>query len=277
MRTFQLFVVLSIVLSPRVGYCVDPVDSENAKAVEFFEKDVRPILIDKCYKCHGEEKQSGGLRLTRRDLVLKGGDTGPAIVPGNPEESLLVKAIEYQEELKMPPDGKLAAEEISRLKKWIAIGSPWSTSDVIVTPSDDEWSSTFQTRLDWWSLKPLRETQPPTVRDVSWSNEPVDRFLYAALDTAGLAPAPPAEPEVLLRRLSFVLTGLPPSPQLRELFLQRWQNNSDSACESLVNELLASPHFGEQFARHWMDAVRYTDTYGYESDNPANGSYEYRD
>ncbi|MBI3462522.1 MAG: DUF1553 domain-containing protein [Planctomycetes bacterium] len=143
--------------------------------------------------------------------------------------------------------------------------------------TDDDWAVAFQERLDWWSLKPLREIQPPAVQDSAWSREPVDRFLRAALDAAELTPAAPAEPEVLLRRLAFVLTGLPPAPQQREHFLQHWQSNSSAAYERLVDELLASPHFGERFARHWMDAVRYTDTYGYESDNPANGSWEYRD
>lgn len=142
---------------------------------------------------------------------------------------------------------------------------------------DSEWDAEFQERMNWWSLNPLREIQPPAVRDAAWSREPVDRFVWAALEAAALTPAAPAEPEVLLRRLTFVLTGLPPAPQQREPFMQRWKGNSSAAYERLVDEMLASPHFGERLARHWMDAVRYTDTYGYESDNPANGSWEYRD
>ena len=135
----------------------------------------------------------------------------------------------------------------------------------------------FQKRLDWWSLQPLRETPPPSVSDPAWAREPVDCFVRAALTAANLTPAPTAEPEVLLRRLAIVLTGLPPTPPQRASFLQQWQADAAAAYVKLVDELLASPHFGERFARHWMDAVRYTDTYGYEWDNPAKGSWEYRD
>ena len=152
-----------------------------------------------------------------------------------------------------------------------------STNPARASPSDDNWGAEFQERMTWWSLNPLRVSQPPVVSDETWPREPVDRFVHAALDAAELTPSVPAEPEVLLRRLAFVLTGLPPSPHQRDPFLQHWQFNSSAAYEGLVDELLASPHFGERFARHWMDAVRYTDTYGYESDNPANGSWEYRD
>lgn len=277
MRSCRLFMFVSCMLSAGVAVCADPPNAKTAKAVEFFEKAVRPILVDKCYKCHGDQKQSGGLRLNRRELLLKGGDTGPAVVSGKPDESLLVKAIEYDDDLKMPPGGKLAAGEIQNLKTWISIGSPWPNSSASPVPIDDEWTTSFQKRLDWWSLQPLRQISPPVVRNGLWSQGAVDRFLSAAQEAAGLTPAAPASPEILLRRASFVLTGLPPSPQLRERFLKHWQSDAKSACESLIDELLASPRFGEHFARHWMDVVRYTDTYGYESDNPANGSYEYRD
>lgn len=273
----QVLTILGLLLlGTRGAFCAEPTDPKHAKDLEFFEKDIRPILVAKCQKCHGDENQSGGLRLTRRDLLLKGGDTGPAVTPGKPSESLLVKAIEYHDDdLKMPPAGKLAATEISHLKKWISIGSPWPASTTPLT--DDGWDATFRKRLNWWSLQPLRDVAPPAVRNAAWSRNAVDRFLGSTLESAGLTPAAPAEPDVLLRRLSFVLTGLPPSPLLREKFLRYWPIHPETACEQLVDDLLASPHFGEHFARHWMDVVRYTDTYGYESDNPANGAYEYRD
>ncbi|MDZ4288763.1 MAG: DUF1549 domain-containing protein, partial [Prosthecobacter sp.] len=141
----------------------------------------------------------------------------------------------------------------------------------------EEWAAAFQKRLDWWSLQPLGHASPPEVKDVAWAGEPVDRFVRAALDAAGLAPAAPAEPEVLLRRVVQVLTGLPPTSAQRERFLAGWQKDANAAYQKLVEETLASPHYGEHFARHWMDAVRYTDTYGYEWDNPVKGSWEYRD
>lgn len=141
----------------------------------------------------------------------------------------------------------------------------------------EDWAAAFQKRLDWWSLQPLRQTPPPAVKEAAWTREPVDRFVRAALEAAKLTPAAPAEPEVLLRRVVQVLTGLPPTPAQRERFLAEWQKDADAAYTRLLEQTLASPHFGEHFARHWMDAVRYTDTYGYEWDNPVKGSWEYRD
>lgn len=145
------------------------------------------------------------------------------------------------------------------------------------TLAGEDWSVEFQDRTSWWSLRPLMVGPPPDVSDPGWSREPIDRFVRKALDAAELAPSAPAGPDLLLRRLAFVLTGLPPDPSRRERFLLDLKSDPCSAYERLVDELLASPHFGERFARHWMDVVRYTDTYGYESDNPANGSWEYRD
>ncbi len=248
----------------------------------FFETKVRPLLVERCLECHGEKKQKGGLRLDSKSGWEKGGETGTAIVPGKAEESLLIKAVSYlDKDLQMPPKKQLAPEEVAVLKEWVRRGAPDPRLATVAVaeaqPDKDEWADAFQKRLDWWSLKPLRETAPPAVADEAWSREPVDRFLRAGLDAAGLAPAARAEPEVLLRRLSQVLTGLPPAPELRARFLEQWQVNPAATYEKLVDELLASPHFGEHFARHWMDVVRYTDTYGYEWDIAAKGAYEYRD
>ena len=159
----------------------------------------------------------------------------------------------------------------------VAPASAAPAGPVSQLPASNEWAVAFQKRLDWWSLKPLGTTSPPPVSDAAWAREPVDRFVRAALTAAQLSPAPSAEPEVLLRRLAIVLTGLPPTPPQRAAFLQQWRTDAGAGYERLVDELLVSPHFGERFARHWMDAVRYTDTYGYEWDNPAKGSWEYRD
>lgn len=234
---------------------------------DFFTMKVQPLLAERCYECHSHEKKiKGGLALDSRSGWEKGGETGPAIVPGKPEASLLIKAVSHVEkDLKMPPKKMLPPGEIALLSEWVRRGAPDPrTSAAAELAVDDSWDVEFRKRLDWWSLKPMRRSEPPVVQDAAWSREPVDRFIKTALDAAKLAPAPRAEPEVLARRLSFVLTGLPPE-EVHESY------------ESLVDRLLASPHFGEHFARHWMDVARYTDTYGYEWDNPAKGSHEYRD
>jgi hypothetical protein len=254
------------------------VGSEAGEA--FFESKIRPLLVERCLECHGETKQEGGLRLDSPAGWKEGGDSGPALIPGKPDESLLITAVSYvDKDLQMPPKQQLGAHEIAELKEWIRLGAPDPRAAAANAPrvESDEWAATFQARLDWWSLQPLRDAQPPTVQDGAWSRASTDRFVFASLEAAGLTPAPAASPEVLLRRLAFVLTGLPPSPQLREKFLQEWAHDEQDAYEHLVDELLSSPHFGEHFARHWMDVVRYTDTFGYESDNPANGAWEYRD
>lgn len=225
-----------------------------------FEEQVLPLLKQRCFECHShEQKIKGGLALDSKSGWEKGGESGPAIVPGKPEASLLIQAVSHVEkDLKMPPKKMLPASEIALLTDWVRQGAldPRVAAQSTALATDDAWEVEFQKRLDWWSLKPMR---PATTGSV-------DGFIQAAQKTAGLTMAPKASPEVLRRRLSFVLTGLPPSI-----------NRSDTSYESYVDELLNSPHFGEHFARHWMDVVRYTDTYGYEWDNPAKGSHEYRD
>ena len=242
----------------------------------FFEEHIRPLLVERCQSCHGAEKQKSGLRLDSKTGWQLGGESGTAIVPGNPDQSLLIKAVRGEDGVKlMPPKGKLSDREILLLTRWIKDGA-YDPRKEIAHPQVGDWESEFRKRLNWWSLKPLRPVQPPMVEG-EWGHEPIDRFIKAGLDAQKLRPAPHAEPEVLLRRLSFVLTGLPPSASLRERFLQATKRDTSKAYEQLVDELLASPQFGERFARHWMDVVRYTDTYGYEWDNPAKGSHEYRD
>lgn len=254
--------------------------AESAEKVAFFVTKIRPLLVERCIECHGEKKQKGGLRLDSRAAWQAGGDTGKAIVPGKPDESLLIKAVRYADkDLQMPPKKALSPEEVAVLVEWIQQGAvdPRNDAPTAAQPVSDDWAAEFQKRLDWWSLKPMQKAEPPTVADASWNREPVDRFIRSGLDAASLPAAPRAEAEVLLRRLSFVLTGLPPAPEIRTRFLAASQTDADAAYVALVDELLSSAHFGEQFARHWMDAVRYTDTYGYEWDVPAKGSHEYRD
>ncbi len=251
--------------------------ADESAAVEFFESKIRPLLIDHCIDCHGADAQEGGLRLDSRHGWESGGETGAAVIPGNVADSLLIKAIHYADkDLQMPPDEPLSAEAIGILSEWVKRGAADPRDDIptATNVSGDTWAEEFKERLGWWSLQPLVDSEPPTV---SGTQRPIDRYLQAKRDEIGLEPAPAASEDVLLRRLSFVLTGLPPTTDARNRFHRDWQADPDAACDSLIDRLLASPHYGERFARHWMDVVRYTDTYGYEWDMPAKGSWEYRD
>jgi hypothetical protein len=267
-------------LPPEFAYTPSTGLIETPEKLVMFETHIRPLLQDRCLECHDKDTQEGGLRLDLRAGWEIGGHTGPAIFPGRPDDSLLYRAVAYlDKDLKMPPDDPLVAEEVRLLRQWIEHGAidPRQGEKNISKPALDSWSQAFQERLDWWSLKPLSIPALPEVDDPLWNRSPVDRFVRSRLELNGLQPAPPAQPEDLLRRVSFVLTGLPPNPQLRETFLALWHSDSEAAYTELVDQLLASPHYGEAMARRWMDVVRYTDTYGYEWDNPAKGSHEYRD
>lgn len=248
--------------------------------LELFEQRIRPALIRYCYECHSAAatKLKGGLRLDSRDLLRQGGESGPAIIPGKPEESLLIKALRH-DTLEMPPKKKLPESVIHAFVEWIQMGAPDPRH---APPNAQEinaltWESILAERKQWWSLQPVRKPSPPKVRDSFWVQSPIDRFILAKLEEQGLHPAAHAEPSVLLRRATFVLTGLPPSPEEVAKFEAASNQEASIAFEALVDGLLASPRFGERWARHWMDVVRYGDTYGYEWDIPAKGAWRYRD
>lgn len=255
--------------------------AENASpGLELFENKIRPVLIEHCYECHSAATTDikGGLRVDSRDALRSGGESGAAVVPHRAKESLLLDALKH-ESFEMPPGKKLSDEVIADFVKWVELGAPDSRDK---PPTLDEaaslsWKAIFEKRRHWWSLQPLQKVTPPVITDNDWSERAVDRFLLQKLSQAGLQPAEVTSPRILIRRLSFVLTGLPPSPAEVEQFVADAKQNRQAAYERLVDRMLASPHFGERFARHWMDVVRYTDTYGYEWDNPAKGSWEYRD
>ncbi len=251
-----------------------------AEELDFFESRIRPILIQHCYECHSSasDEVGGGLLLDHRAGWQAGGDSGVALVSGSPQESLLIKALK-QESSEMPPAGKLPDDVIADFERWILGGAvdprdqPLSAAEAAA----ESWRSRLAERRQWWSLQPPKSVAPPELNGERWSREPVDRFVWSALQQARLGPAAPAEADVLLRRLSFVLTGLPPTSEQVFAFSPAFHKHPDQALEQLVDELLDSPHFGERIARHWMDVVRYTDTYGYEWDIPARGSWQYRD
>ncbi len=253
--------------------------SPSPEALEFFEKRVRPLLAENCYPCHGPTRQRGGLRLDRVDSLLKGGDRGPAIRAGDPEKSLLIRAIRYtDEELRMPPKSRLKEEQIQALTAWVRMGAPVpsaaSTPAVgrIANPSSKDFN--LAERRQHWAYQPVQPRTLPTVRSRDWCTSPIDFFMLAKLEAAGLSPAPPADKRTLIRRLTFDLIGLPPAPADVEAFVH---DTAADAWEKVVERLLASPHYGERWARHWLDLVRFAQTLGHEFDFDLFNAWRYRD
>lgn len=245
---------------------------------EFFEKKIRPVLIEHCYRCHSAEakKPKGGLRLDSRAGLLQGGDNGPALVPGQPDKSRLIEAICYANvELRMPPKGKLPDPLIANFTAWVKMGAPWPATEapktVVKSKGDFDLA---QRKRDHWSWQPIRSPAPPEVKDASWPRHPVDRFILSKLETKGLTPAPSADKRTLLRRVYFDLIGLPPAPAELAVFVQ---DQSSNAFDKVVDRLLNSEHFGERWGRHWLDLVRYAETRGHEFDYVAPNAYQYRD
>ena len=226
-----------------------------AADLEFFEAKIRPILATYCHECHGSQKQEANLRLDSRASLLAGGDNGPAARPGDPPHSLLVKAIGYDGDLQMPPKGKLDEASIAALTSWVARGIPWPAEAASPRPAGDV--AKFMIRPEdrqFWSLRPVVRGPLPEVKDPAWPQTIVDRFILARLEEAKLQPAPTADKRKLLRRITFDLTGLPPTPEEADSFLvDQWPD----AYERVVDRLLASPRYGERWARHWLDVARY--------------------
>jgi len=251
--------------------------ADDSAALEHFEKRIRPVLVEHCYDCHSAaaKEVKGGLVVDHRDGLRSGGDSGPAIVPGKPAESLLIAALKH-DGLVMPPKKKLSAVVVSDFETWIEQGAvdPRDEATNPQVANEQARADQYNHRRAWWSLQPIRKSGVPDVRHGDWPADEIDRFLLARLEAAQLLPSEPADPTTLVRRLSFALTGLPPTPDDIDEFLA---DASPDAWERLVDRGLASPHFGERWARHWMDIVRYTDTYGYEWDIPAKGAWRYRD
>lgn len=247
---------------------------------EFFETRIRPILAQECYECHSEAtKAKGGLLLDTRRGWETGGDSGPVIVPGDPGQSLLLQSIVHEiEDLKMPKSGaQLEPQLIDDFRKWIAMGAP-DPRDAPPSPEqlsqDTNWEAIRDRRKGWWSFQPI---QDPEVPEVSGVEGAVDRFIQSRLLKEELSPAEPAGPRTLHRRLSFALVGLPPTREESTAFLLDWEHDSDAAVVALVDRLIASPAFGERWARHWMDWMRYSETHGSEGDPVIPHAWQYRD
>jgi hypothetical protein len=274
----SLGLMLAVLIAPGVARAAD--------GVEFFEERVRPLLSEHCYKCHSAsaEKLKGGLLLDTRQAVLKGGDTGPALVAGDPERSLLVKAVRYADaDMQMPPDGKLSDAQIADLEAWVRMGAPDPRDGAAPLPAQPGNASPPAAGIDlaegrkWWAFQPVKDHPAPSVARADWPRGPLDRFILAELEKKQLPPAAPADKRTLIRRAYYDLVGLPPTPEEVEAFVA---DAAPDAFARVVDRLLASPHYGERWGRHWLDVVRYTDALdarGIGGDSDVPFAWRYRD
>ncbi len=243
-------------------------DGSSEEREAFFETKIRPVLASVCFQCHGGKKTSDNLRVDTREALIKGGDSGPAIVPGHPEKSLLVRAIRYGDDgLKMPPDKKLSDAVVADFERWIRAGAAWPARHGAIRPANPAETETH------WAFRPVGKVSPPA--DASgWSANAVDRFIHAGHRLHGIEPAAAADRRTLIRRVTFDLVGLPPDPDEVAAFVA---DDSPLAYTRLVERLLASPHYGERWGRHWMDVAHYADTAGDNADYPVPEARLYRD
>lgn len=244
-----LWLFLLIVMLPAQS----PSSGPSLQQIEFFEKKIRPVLVERCQMCHGSQAATvqGGLRLDTREGLRKGGNSGAAIVPGEPDKSLLIHALRYQNKaLQMPPGERLSAAQVSDFENWVKMGAPDPREDATQTKPAGR-------PLSHWSFQPAREPPLPEVKNRAWAKGPVDRFILAGLEVKGLSPSAAADKRTLIRRATYDLTGLPPTFQEVEAFLA---DGTPDALARVVDRLLASPHYGERWGRHWLDVARYADT-----------------
>ena len=247
---------------------------------QFFESEIRPVLAENCYNCHSTKakKLKGGLFLDHGSTILSGGDSGPALVAGDLDKSLLIEAVRYKDpDSAMPPKKKLADKEIKALEKWVTMGAPWPVEPLPELTNKSIGPKKFdleKRKSEHWCWQPVKVLPLPKVKDESWSTDPVDIHILSNLEKKNLKPSPQANKNALLRRAYFDLIGMPPSKKEVEEFIG---DNSENSYEKLVDRLLNSEHFGERWARHWMDLVRYAETCGHEFDYPIPYATDYRD
>jgi len=245
----------------------------SAADLAFFEKSIRPVLVKSCYKCHSAEadETKAGLALDSREALLRGGDSGPAVVPGKPEESLLITSLRHTDpDLKMPPDkqgGKLDDAVIADFTEWVKRGVPMPGGPAVVDRK-------MEARMEHWAFQPVQDAPAPMVKNTAWPRTEVDRFVMAELEKKALAPVAEADPATLLRRVHFDLTGLPPTAEEVQAFLAA---PSESRLEGVIDELMKSPHFGERWGRHWLDVARFAESSGKETDIAYPQAWRYRD
>ena len=273
MKRFLLLPVVFCLANLGRAFAADLTPSQS----EFFESKIRPLLADNCYKCHSSqsEKVKGGLLLDSRDGILNGGDSGAAIVPGDPEKSLLIKAVRYTDpDLQMPKKAKLADDQIAALEQWVRMGAPDPRTATVAAAQKSLGSS----KTNHWAWQPVKPIAVPAVDDGGWGQSPVDKFISAKLAEKNLKPNPITDKRTLIRRATFDLIGLPPTPEEVQAFVD---DASADAFAKVVDRLLASPHYGERWGRHWLDVARYSDTKGqprrFFEDNLNPFAWTYRD
>jgi cytochrome c553 len=245
----------------------------TAEQRQFFESKIRPLLFEHCHQCHGDvKKPKGGLRVNSRAALLEGGDSGPALVPGHPESSRMIDAVNYRKGLEMPPKKKLSARQVAVLEDWVKMGAPWPGEATTEPPKNVARGMTITAEdRRYWAFQPVRS---PAVPPVGGARHPIDGFIAQKLAEKGLSPAPPASRRELIRRVTFDLIGLPPSPEEVDAFVA---DTGPDAYEKLVDRLLASLQYGERWGRHWLDVVRFAQTNGYERDHEKPNGWRYRD
>lgn len=278
---FQKSILCTAILGAGLWVSAMTVTAESMKPtpspedLAYFESNVRPVLSQYCYDCHGAESQKGGLRLDHIQTILSGGDSGPALVAGKVAESRLATAIAYDNvDLQMPPKGMLPQEARDALVAWIERGAPWPDEPLPELRGAVETFDLEKRREEHWAWHPITDPAPPEVTEPRFQKHPVDRFLQAPREAQGLQTVPTADRAVLVRRAYFALTGLPPTPEAVDAFIQ---DSAPDAYSRLLDSLLDDPAFGERWARHWFDLVRYADTHGHEGDYPIRHAWTYRD
>jgi mono/diheme cytochrome c family protein len=272
----RLILLGALVVSVSARAPAAPADGEK-----FYAEQVQPLLASACVKCHGGEKTKGGLRLTDRQAILTGGDTGPAISVDHPSDSLLLKAISYKDpDLQMPPKNKLDDAQVGVLTKWVEMGAPMPAAAAASQPVAEAAPAKKMSpqvnaeTMKFWSFQPVKRPAVPAVEQKGWVKTPIDAFILAKLEANHLEPAPPAPKAALLRRAYYDLTGLPPTPADVDAFLS---DDSPDAFARVVERLLASPRYGERWARHWMDVVRFAETNSFERDSLKPNAWRFRD
>jgi hypothetical protein len=258
---------------PRAS-ATDSHEKADPRGIEFFEAKIRPVLVERCYSCHSADAKAlrGGLLLDTKQGVLSGGDSGPSIEPGKPDDSLLIQALKF-ESFEMPPSGKLPAQVISDFEQWVRIGAPdprvASAGAAVAKKGID-----LDAGRKFWSFRPIADTKVPKVGDADWPYSDVDRFILAALEAKKLRPVADADRATWLRRVTFDLIGLPPSLAEIDAFVA---DNSPEAYQKVVDRLLASPHFGERWGRHWLDVARFAESSGGGRSMVFKEAWRYRD
>ena len=274
LRRNRIVFLMGMVVALSIPFCLHPEAVSGAEQefqdeqYAFFEAKIRPVLLNTCFNCHGGEEVNNGFRVDSREALIEGGYHGPAIVPGQPDASLLLEAIRHDDTayVHMPPDEKLPNHVVADFENWVSSGALW--------PAESTWGAEESDPVEpHWSFEPVKKVEP-LVPSNAWSNHPIDQFITAGWDAHALSPNPLADKRTLIRRVYFGLIGLPPSPDTVSAFVN---DTSPDAFENLVEKLLASPRYGERWGRHWMDVVRYADTAGDNADYPIPEIHQYRD